>query len=88
MEKERKLTVKELKVLHLLCGSWIRRNESIDNRKKSVAEVRTLQHKLFWLYNEYPFEIEKLNQNKTDCYKCKAVNDLENTFCTNCNTSL
>tara|TARA_R110001632_G_scaffold70752_1_gene164610 strand:- start:7435 stop:7743 length:309 start_codon:yes stop_codon:yes gene_type:complete len=56
MEKEKKLTVKDLKTLHLLCGSWTRRNESIDNRKKSVDEVRTLQHKLFWLYNEYPFK--------------------------------
>jgi len=27
-------------------------------------------------------------QNKTDCYKCKAVNDLDNTFCINCKTSL
>ena len=52
MDKERKLTVQELKSLHLLCGSWIRRNESIDNRKKSVAEIRKIQHKLFWLFNE------------------------------------
>ena len=56
MGKERKLTVEELKSLHLLCGSWIRRNDSIDNRKKNWDEVRTLQHKLFWLYNEYPFK--------------------------------
>lgn len=54
MEKERKLTVKDLQTLHLLCGSWIRRNESIDNRKERVPEIRTLQHKLFWLYNERP----------------------------------
>ena len=52
MEKERKLTIKELHKLHIICGSWLRENEGLANRKESVAEIRAIQHKLFWLYNE------------------------------------
>jgi|3_EtaG_2_1085321.scaffolds.fasta_scaffold41005_4 hypothetical protein len=54
MAKERKLTIKELHKLHIICSSWLRKNEGLENRKKSVDEIRTIQHKLFWLYNERP----------------------------------
>jgi len=54
MAKERKLTIKELHKLHTICGAWLRENEGLANRKESVAEIRAIQHKLFWLYNERP----------------------------------
>ena len=47
MEKERRLTVEELKTLHALCGAYVRKNEGVDYRKKNVAKTRKIQHKLF-----------------------------------------